>query len=118
MSELVTIAPDITAGELLHHLAKLGADLMVRAVAALSRGVLGPGAAGNPRARVRAETSTRPRPASIGRPAGEVHNHIRGLSPDPGACSEADFGQGPNASARTLIAGRGRRGTGTVREGW
>ena len=40
--------------------------------------------------------STNPRPASTGsHPAFEVHNHIRGLSPDPGAWFEADLGRGP-----------------------
>jgi methionyl-tRNA formyltransferase len=29
------------------------------------------------------------------KPALEVHNHIRGLSPDPGAWFEADLGKGP-----------------------
>src|SRR5690606_22988902 len=38
MSERVAIGPDVTAGELTERLAALGADLMVRALAALSRG--------------------------------------------------------------------------------
>jgi methionyl-tRNA formyltransferase len=40
MSERVAIGADTTAGELSETLARLGADLMVRALAALSRGVL------------------------------------------------------------------------------
>ena len=40
MSERVSIGADTTAGELSDHLSRLGADLMVRALAALSRGVL------------------------------------------------------------------------------
>ena len=41
MAERVTITPDMTAGELHDRLMGLGADLMVRALAALSRGGLG-----------------------------------------------------------------------------
>ena len=40
MSERVQITPEVTAGELTARLATLGADLMVRALAALSRGGL------------------------------------------------------------------------------
>jgi methionyl-tRNA formyltransferase len=95
MGERVPIGPDTTAGELSERLARLGADLMARALAALSRGVL----------------DTRPQPEEgvtyarkidkaetridWSRPANEVHNHIRGLSPEPGAWFEADFGKRP-----------------------
>jgi methionyl-tRNA formyltransferase len=47
------------------------------------------------------------------RPAGEVHNHIRGLSPFPGAYFEADFGHGPErvkALRSTVVAGAGATG--------
>src|SRR5207344_1672218 len=40
LAERVPIAPDVTAGELHDALARLGADLMVRALAALERGSL------------------------------------------------------------------------------
>ena len=45
------------------------------------------------------------------RPAAEVHNHIRGLSPDPGAWFEADLGKGPErikVLRSTLAEGVGR----------
>jgi methionyl-tRNA formyltransferase len=48
------------------------------------------------------------------RPAAEVHNHIRGLSPDPGAWFEADFGKGPErvrVLRSTRAAGSGAAGT-------
>ncbi len=94
MSERVPIAPDVTAGELAERLASLGADLMVRALAALSRGVLHfePQAAeGATYAAKLDKSETR---IDWNRPAIEVHNHIRGLSPDPGAWLEADLGRG------------------------
>lgn len=95
MSERVAIGPDTTAGELSDKLATLGADLMLRALAALSRGVLTfvPQAeAGATYARKIDKAETR---IDWARPAAEVHNHIRGLSPEPGAWFEADFGRGP-----------------------
>jgi len=94
MSERVTIGPDMTAGVLSEKLASLGGDLMLRALAALSRGVL----SFTPQA---AEGVTYAKKIDKGearidwaRPAVEVHNHIRGLSPDPGAWFEADLGRG------------------------
>jgi methionyl-tRNA formyltransferase len=95
MAERVGIGPDATAGELTDRLARLGADLMARAVAALSRGGLtftpqaGDGvtyASKIDKAETRIDWS---------REAETVHNHIRGLSPEPGAWFEADFGRGP-----------------------
>ena len=47
------------------------------------------------------------------RPDTEVHNHIRGLSPEPGAWFEADLGKHPErvkALRSTLAAGRGAPG--------
>jgi methionyl-tRNA formyltransferase len=95
MSERVAIAPDATAGELTAQLATLGADLMVRALAALSRGGLAfvPQAADGVTYAAKLEKSeTR---IDWSRPASDVHNHIRGLSPDPGAWFELDLGKAP-----------------------
>jgi methionyl-tRNA formyltransferase len=95
MAEKVSIAPDVTAGELADRLATLGADLMVRALAALSRDGLSfvPQAAdGVTYAKKLDKTETR---IDWSLPAAAVHNHIRGLSPEPGAWFEADLGRGP-----------------------
>jgi methionyl-tRNA formyltransferase len=94
MLERTPISPEATAGDLSNRLARLGADLMVRALAALSRGVLSfhPQAAeGVTYARKIEKAETR---IDWTRAAGEIHNHIRGLSPDPGAWFEADLGKG------------------------
>jgi methionyl-tRNA formyltransferase len=88
MAERVAIGPDMTAGELHDRLARLGADLMVRALAALERDAL----------------TITPQPetgvtyaAKIGKnetridwrlPWKKVHDHCRGLSPFPGAWFE------------------------------
>jgi methionyl-tRNA formyltransferase len=107
MSEHVAIGPDVTAGELSRQLAALGADLMVRALAALSRGVLGftPQAdTGATYAKKIDKSETR---IDWSRRAQEVHNHIRGLSPEPGAWFEADLGKGSErvrALRSTLVA--------------
>lgn len=95
MEERVAIGENETAGELHDRLARLGADLMARAVAALSRGALEfrpQPEAGATYARKIDKAETR---IDFSRPAQEVHNHIRGLSPFPGAHAGIDLGRGP-----------------------
>lgn len=109
MSERVPIGADATAGELSDHLARLGADLMVRALAALSRGVLNftPQAEeGATYAKKIDKSETR---IDWSRPARDVHNHIRGLSPDPGAWFELG-GDRVKALRSTLASGSGAPG--------
>ncbi len=88
MSETIAITAEMTAEDLHDRMMVLGADLMVRALAALSRGLL----------------QSRPQPdegvtyakkidkaesrIDFARPADEIHNTIRGLSPFPGAWCE------------------------------
>jgi methionyl-tRNA formyltransferase len=88
MTERVPIGPDMTTGELHDELKRLGADLMVRALAALEKDALQL----TPQAASGATYATR-----IGKdetridwsnPWHEVHNHCRGLSPFPGAWCE------------------------------
>jgi methionyl-tRNA formyltransferase len=94
MVERVAIAPDANAGELHDRLMVLGADLMVRALAALSRGGLG--FTPQPEQGVTYAHKLTNEDARIdwARPARAVHDHIRGLSPFPGAFFTADFGKG------------------------
>ena len=93
MSERVAIGPDVTAGEMSSRLAGLGADLMVRALAALSRGVLGFTPQAEDGVTYASKIDKAETRIDWSRPAAEVHNHIRGLSPDPGAWFEADLGK-------------------------
>jgi len=88
MAERLPITDAMTASDLHDALARLGADLMVRAMAALERGALqltrqseqGVTYAGKiEKAEARIDWS---------RPAREVLRHIHGLSPFPGAWSE------------------------------
>lgn len=92
MTERVTIGPDITAGELHDALSVAGAELMVRAMAALENGALEPvpqPEEGATYAAKIAKTETRVDWAGDG---ADVHNHIRGLSPFPGAWCEMRLG--------------------------
>jgi methionyl-tRNA formyltransferase len=88
LSETVPIAPDDTAASLHDRLAEIGADLLPRALAALSRGGLVP----HPQAEEGVTYAHKIEPAEArvdwARPAAEIDRHIRGLSPFPGAWTE------------------------------
>ncbi len=114
MMERISITCDMTTGELHDRMMVLGADLMVRALAALSRGALSftpqpeegvtyAKKITNAEARVEWNAS-----------AATIHNHIRGLSPFPGAFFEADFGKGKERVKilrSQLAEGSGPQGT-------
>jgi len=109
MIERLAIAPDTTAGELHDALSRLGADAMLRALAALERGTLQftpQPAAGVTYAEKILKHETR---IDWSRPWQQVHNHIRGLSPFPGAWFEID-GVRVKALRSTRGAGGGRPG--------
>ncbi|MEI9406489.1 methionyl-tRNA formyltransferase [Mesorhizobium argentiipisi] len=92
MVEKCAIGPDMTAGELHDRLMAQGASLMVEALAQLGINCLTftPQAAeGVTYARKIDKSETR---VDWTRPSGEVHNHIRGLSPFPGAWCEVEIG--------------------------
>jgi methionyl-tRNA formyltransferase len=105
MAERVMIGPDMTAGDLHDELARLGADLMARALAALEKDalVLTPQAAdGVTYAAKIDKAETR---IDWARPWQKVHDHCRGLSPFPGAWCEV-------GGARVKVL-RTRRGEGS-----
>ncbi len=113
MSERIAIAPDATAGEVAASLAALGADLMVRALAALSRGVLGFTPQAEEGATYAKKLDNAETRIDWSRPGPQVHNHIRGLSPFPGAWCLADFGKGPErvkVLRSTIVQGEGAPG--------
>jgi methionyl-tRNA formyltransferase len=88
MAERVPIDADATTGELRDELARRGAALMLRALAALEKGQLQltpQAASGVTYANKIAKSETR---VDWTRPWHEVHNHCRGLSPFPGAWCE------------------------------
>ncbi|MBX6327214.1 MAG: methionyl-tRNA formyltransferase [Pseudolabrys sp.] len=90
MAERVAIGADMTAGELHDALAQCGADLMARACEALERGTLElrpqPSAGVTYAAKISKEETR----IDWRKPWCEVHNHVRGLSPFPGAWFAVD----------------------------
>jgi methionyl-tRNA formyltransferase len=104
--ERVPIAADATAGDVHDQLAKRGADLMARALAALERGTLEfkpQPEAGATYAKKIDKGETR---IDWSRPWKAVHDHIRGLSPFPGAWFEIAQGSG-GLRVRALRSARG-----------
>jgi methionyl-tRNA formyltransferase len=104
------IGPDMTAGELHDRIMLVGADLVGRALAALERGSLHftpQGEVGVTYAKKIEKSEAR---IDWTKPAPEVHNLIRGLSPFPGAWFEADLNGAPTrikALRSTLASGAG-----------
>ena len=118
LAERVDITADMTAGELHDRLARLGADLMLRALAALARGALAltaQAAEGVSYAEKIGKGETR---IDWSKPAADVHNHIRGLSPFPGAWFELPT-DGGSVRVKVLhsTAGKGGGVPGTVLDG-
>lgn len=95
MVERVPIAPDTNAGQLHDILMGLGADLMVRALAALSRGALT--FTPQPADGVTYAAKINAGDAELGwtLPARRAHDQVRGLAPFPGAFFRLDAGRGP-----------------------
>jgi len=92
LAEAVAIGPDKTAGEMQDVLAQRGADLMVRALAALERGTLDCTAQPKSGATYASKIDKAESRIDFAKPAREVHNLIRGISPFPGAWFETSEG--------------------------
>jgi methionyl-tRNA formyltransferase len=111
MAERVPIGADMTAGELHDVLARIGADLMPRAFAALERGTLAltpQPETGVTYASKIAKEETR---IDWAQPWKQVHDHIRGLSPFPGAWFEMADGTRIKVLRTTQADGSGAPGT-------
>jgi methionyl-tRNA formyltransferase len=115
LMERVAIGPDMTAGELHDLLAGRGAALMVQALDKIKAGQLSclpqPAEAVTYAAKIdKAETAI-----DFSRSAREVHNHVRGLSPAPGAWLEVGTAEGGPERIRVLrsevVEGHGTPGT-------
>jgi len=114
MSETVGIGPDMTAGELHDRLSALGGDLMVRALAALSRGALTQTPQAEEGVTYASKLSKEETRIDWTAPAKTVHDHIRGLSPFPGAWCEmalADKAERVKILRSAVVEAAGEPGT-------
>ena len=114
LAERVAIGETMTAGELHDRLSEVGAALMVEAIAKLEtgdlpltpqpvEGVLYAAKIGKEESRI-----------DFAKPARDVHNHIRGLAPFPGAWFEAEINGKPErikVLKSDLAEGSGAPGT-------
>jgi methionyl-tRNA formyltransferase len=87
-AERVAIMPDVTTGELHDQLARLGADLMLRAIGALDHGGLQLTPQAESGATYASKIDKNETRIDWSKPWNEVHDHCRGLSPFPGAWCE------------------------------
>jgi methionyl-tRNA formyltransferase len=116
MAERVAIAPDMTAGELHDVLARLGADLMGRALGGLERSALrfAPQPAGGATYAPKIDKAeTR---IDWARAWQAVHDHCRGLAPFPGAWFElaGEGGEAVRVKVLRTTRGEGEGEPGTV----
>jgi methionyl-tRNA formyltransferase len=100
MAERIAISDAMTASDLHDALSRLGADLMVRAMAALERGRLQLVKQSSDGVTYAAKIEKTEARIDWNRPARAVLRHIHGLSPFPGAWSEI---AGEGEAARTKI---------------
>jgi methionyl-tRNA formyltransferase len=111
MVERIGIGTDMTAGDLHDALARLGADLMLRALAVAERTTLELKAQPEAGVTYAAKIGKDETRIDWTKPWLQVHNHIRGLSPFPGAWF--DFG-GVRVKALRSTKGEGGGKPGTL----
>ena len=111
MAERMPIGSDMTAGDLHDALSRLGADLMLRALAAAERSALA--LTPQPASGVTYAEKISKNEARIdwSKPWKQVHDHIRGLSPFPGAWFEVN---GVRIKALRPTKGEGSGTAGTI----
>jgi methionyl-tRNA formyltransferase len=90
MAERLAITDNMTAADLHDRLSRLGADLMVRAMAALGRGGLQLKKQSEDGVTYAAKIDKAEARIDWSKPARDVLRHIHGLSPFPGAWAELD----------------------------
>jgi methionyl-tRNA formyltransferase len=111
MAERTPIDADMTAGELHDRLARLGANLMVRALAALETDALVTTPQDRDGVTYAAKIDKAETRIDWTKPWQAVHDHCRGLSPFPGAWCEID---GARVKVLRTTRGDGAGTPGTV----
>jgi methionyl-tRNA formyltransferase len=104
----------MTAGELHDRLSVIGAEAMVEAMAALEAGTLETAPQPEEGALYAAKIDKAETRIDFSRSAAQVHDHIRGLSPFPGAWFELEVNGKPErvkVLASTLAEGEGLAGS-------
>lgn len=115
MAEKVAITPDMTAGELHDRLSMIGADLMIRALGALERESLALQPQAEDGITYAAKIDKAEARIDWSKPARDVHNTIRGLSPFPGAWCEMEInGAVERVKLQRSTLGEGVGAPGTV----
>lgn len=92
LREIVPVSPDMTTGELHDLMARLGGDLLVRALAALARGTLDCTPQSECGVTYAAKIDKAEARIDWSKPADQIHNLVRGLAPFPGAWFELTLG--------------------------
>ncbi|MDI6835343.1 MAG: methionyl-tRNA formyltransferase [Rhizobiaceae bacterium] len=113
LTRKVEIAHDMTAGELHDRLSRIGAEAMAEAMAKLEAGDLPLAPQASEGVLYAAKIDKGETRIGFSRDAHEVHNHIRGLSPFPGAWFEVEINGKPErvkVLGSTLAEGQGRPG--------
>lgn len=113
MVEKVTITPNMTSGELHDRLSMVGADLMVRAMAALERDSLKLTPQSEDGVTYAAKINKAEARIDWSQPAQAVHDRVRSLAPFPGAWCEIEINGQPERVKvlRSVIAdGAGKAG--------
>ena len=95
MAEKIAITPEMTASDLHDVLSRTCADLMIRAMGALERGQLDTTPQSDEGVTYAAKIDKAEARIDWSKSAQEVHDHIRGLSPFPGAWCEMEIGGKP-----------------------
>jgi methionyl-tRNA formyltransferase len=113
LTRKIAIEPDMTGGELHDALSLVGADAIVEAMALLEKGALETVAQPEDGVLYAAKIDKAETRVDFSRPAREVHDHIRGLAPFPGAWTEIEVGGKPERVkllASHLAEAEGQRG--------
>lgn len=113
LTRKVEIAHDMTAGELHDRLSRIGAEAMVEAMARLEAGDLSLTPQASEGVLYAAKIDKGETRISFARDAHDVHNHVRGLAPFPGAWFEVEINGRPErvkVLGSTLAEGEGRPG--------
>ena len=111
MADPMPVGDDMTAGDMHDALSRLGADLMLRALAAAERSSLTLTPQPDRGVTYAEKISKNETRIDWSKPWKQVHNHIRGLSPFPGGWFEID---GVRIKALRSTKGEGTGAAGTV----